>query len=214
MKKLFGIAGMAFLGLFISCQQGTKESSEEDTVVAEDPNAISCDGIGPVKFTHSLADLEETFGADNISQETNYVAGQSVNVTRVFPGEPEELVVYWDADGSISKIATTIPGSPYETKDGIRVGSTLQDLRDANNFMPITMTNLYATPDRQGSIEGFNGGDLEVNTPCLGGVLYVAKQRAVDVRVLDEIQPERTIQSSHKLFSMIDVEVVELSVSK
>src|SRR5690606_29663748 len=145
------------------------------------------------------------------------VNGETVQVTRVFPNEAEEITVYWaetqEPYKTITKIAVANNFGPYQTAEGLKVGSTLNEVKQYNNFMPITMTNFYNSLDGFATITSFNGGDIETKYPCLGGRMDIVKQRGVDVRTLDEIKPEAELKSSHKLFTTIDVEVVELSVS-
>lgn len=215
MKKIPFVALFASVALLISCQSGTKT---EETVEVVDPNAITCEGIGPVKLSHTYQDLVAAVGAERLSNGMATLDGAEVHVTRVFEGEAEEIIVYWAEKAepyqTITKIAVANAFGPYQTADGIRVGSTLEDLRQVNNFMPVTMRNFYNSPDGFGEILSFNGGDIEVNYPCLGGVLDIVKQRGVDVAILDEIKPEPELLSSHRIFSVLDVEVVELSISK
>jgi len=207
---------MALVGAFaIACQQPQKQQEAE--VPASDPNAITCEGIGPVKLSDSYASLEGTIGADKLENGTAEVDGKTVHITKVFPNEAEEIIIYWAENKepyqTITKISIANNFGPYQTAEGLRVGSTLNDLKQYNNFMPISMTNFYNSIDGFAVITGFNGGDMETNYPCLGGKLDITKQRGVDVRTLDEIKPESELKSSHKLFNAIDVEVVELSIS-
>ncbi|SFC61617.1 hypothetical protein SAMN05421747_11673 [Parapedobacter composti] len=211
MNKLLSIA---LIGLVVTaCQQGQKKQEEASV----DPNAITCEGIGPVKLSYSYAALDSAIGADKLENGTAEVDGSTVHITRVFPNEAEEITVYWaeqqEPYNTITKIAVANNFGPYQTAEGLRVGSTLNEVKQYNNFMPITMTNFYNSLDGFAVITSFNGGDLETNNPCLGGKLDIVKQRAVDVRLLDEVKPEQELKSSHKLFDSIDVEVVELSVS-
>lgn len=212
MNKLLSLVLVAVVAT--ACQQQTKEQA--DTPQA-DPNAITCEGIGPVKLTYSYAVLDSTFGADQLENDIVETEGQTTHITKVFPNAAEEITVYWaeanEPFNNIAKIAVSNNFGPYQTADGLRVGSTLNELKSLNNFMPITMTNFYNSLDGFAKIVGFNGGDLETNYPCLGGKLDIVKQRGVDVRTLDEIKPEAELKSSHKLFNSIDVEVVELSIS-
>ncbi len=211
MNKLLSIALVGLLA--IACQQGQKE----EEVVAVDPNAITCDGIGPVKLSHSYADLENEIGADKLENGTVEVAGNTVHTTRIFPNEAEEIVVYWaeseEPYTTITKLSVSNNFGPYQTSEGLRVGSTLDEVKKLNNFMPITMTNFYNNLDGFADIIDFNGGDIEANHPCIGGKLDITKQRGVDVRMLDEVKSESELQSSHKLFTTLDVEVVELSIT-
>ncbi len=200
--------------LAIACQQ----RQQQEEVPQTDPNAITCEGIGPVKLSDSYASLDSTIGADKLENGTATVDGNTVHITKVFPNEAEEITVYWaeaqEPYTTITKITVANNFGPYQTAEGLRVGSTLNDLKQYNNFMPISMTNFYNSLDGFASITGFNGGDIEANYPCLSGKLDIVKQRGVDVRTLDEIKPEAELKSSHKLFDSIDVEVVELSVSR
>lgn len=197
-----------------ACQQTQKQEQEE--VPQADPSAITCNGIGPVKLSYSYAALDSAVGSNNLENGTA-IGDKTTQITKVFPNEAEEITVYWaesqEPFTTITKIAVSNNFGPYQTAEGLRVGSTLNEVREYNNFMPITMTNFYNSIDGFAAIRGFNGGDIEINYPCLGGKLDIVKQRGVDVRTLDEIKPEAELQSSHKLFNAIDVEVVELSVS-
>ena len=212
MNKLFSIL---LIGLVAAaCQQGQKQ---QEDVPAVDPNAITCDGIGPVKTSYSYAALDSAVGADKLENGTVDIDGNTVHITKVFPNEAEEITVYWaesqEPYQTIKKIAVANNFGPYQTAEGLRVGSTLKEIKEYNNFMPVTMTNFYNSLDGFATIIGFNGGDIETKYPCLTGKLDIVKQRGVDVRTLDEVKPEKELKSSHKLFNSIDVEVVELSIS-
>ena len=211
MKKLWSMALAAFIAS--ACQQ-TQQQTETPQA---DPNAITCDGIGPVQLAYTYAALDSALGADKLENGTLEADGKTIHITKVFPNEAEEITVYWAESGepynTITKIAVSNNFGPYQTAEGLHVGSTLDEVKSLNNFMPITMTNFYNSLDGFATIVGFNGGDIETNYPCLGGKFDIVKQRGVDVRTLDEIKPEAELKSSHKLFNSIDVEVVELSIS-
>lgn len=211
MNRFLSIALAALVAS--ACQQTQKQ----EEIPEADPNSITCDGIGPVKLGYSYAELDSAIGIGNLENGTAEVDGQTVQITKIFPNEAEEITVYWaesqEPYTTITKIAVANNFGPYQTTEGLRVGSTLNEVKEYNNFMPITMTNFYNSLDGFATIRGFNGGDIETNYPCLGGKLDIVKQRGVDVRTLDEIKPEAELKSSHKLFNSIDVEVVELSIS-
>lgn len=211
MKKLLSVALIGLVS--VACQQRQNQQAETPA----DPNAITCEGIGPVKLSHSYAALDSAIGAGKLENTTVQEDGRTVHITKVYPNEAEEISVYWaESDEpyeTITKIVVANNFGPYQTAEGLRVGSTLNEVKQYNNFMPISMTNFYNSLDGFATITGFNGGDIETKYPCIGGKLDIVKQRGVDVRTLDEVKPEQELQSSHKLFNSIDVEVVELSVS-
>lgn len=213
MNKLFNIALVGLVAM--ACQQKAQQQQAATPVL--DPNVITCAGIGPVKTDYSYAALDSAVGADNLQNGTVDVDGSIMHTTKVFPNEAEEITVYWaeraEPYRTITKIVVANNFGPYQTAEGLRVGSTLNEVKQYNNFMPITMTNFYNSLDGFATIIDFNGGDIETNYPCLGGKFDIVKQRGIDVRTLDEIRPEKELKSSHKLFNSINVEVVELSVS-
>ena len=200
--------------LLTACQQGQQGQQQESTAI--DPNAITCQSIGPVQLNYTHAQLEVEIGANQLQDSTFIVDGDSVHITRVFPNEINEIMVYWSEIQppytTISRLVIDNSFGPYQTAEGLRVGSTLDELRKLNNFMPIAMTNFYNSLDGFATIIGFTGGDLETNYPCIGGRLDIVKQRGVDVRMLDEIQDADTLLSSHKLFNSLDVVVAQLSI--
>lgn len=214
MNRLLSIALLTLMAT-TACQQTQKPQEQEIPQV--DPNAITCDGIGPVKLMYTYAALDSAIGANNLENTTTKADGKTVHVTHVFPNEAEQITVYWAENKepykTITKIVIANNFGPYQTAEGLRVGSTLNEVKELNNFMPITMTNFYNSVDGFATIRGFNGGDIETNYPCIGGRMDIVQQRGVDVRTLDEVKPEAELKSSHKLFNSIDVEVVELSVS-
>src|SRR5690606_518494 len=70
MNKLLSIALLALIA--VACQQTQKQ--QEETPQA-DPNAITCDGIGPVKLAYSYAALDSAVGANNLENGTTDVDG-------------------------------------------------------------------------------------------------------------------------------------------
>src|SRR5690606_30526146 len=141
MNKLLSIAIAALIAT--ACQQTQKQTETPQA----DPNAITCDGIGPVKMAYSYAALDSAIGNNKLENGTEEIDGQTVHITKVFPNEADEITVYWaesqEPFNTITKIAIANNFGPYQTTDGLRVGSTLDEVKALNNFMPVTMTNFY-----------------------------------------------------------------------
>ena len=76
---------MALIGLITTACQQTQKQEE---IPEADPNAISCEGIGPVKLDYSYAALDSAIGASNLENGTAELEGQTVQVTRVFRSLP------------------------------------------------------------------------------------------------------------------------------
>src|SRR5690606_12098317 len=125
MRLIFSIALVGSLA--IACQQQQKQQKEETPAV--DPNAITCEGIGPVKLSDSYASLDSAIGADKLENGTAQVNGKTVHSTTVFPNEAEEITVFWaeskEPYATITKITVANNFGPYQTAEGLHVGSTL-----------------------------------------------------------------------------------------
>lgn len=212
MKKILSLALIGFA--LASCGGPSKKGTEEKQ---QDPNLITCEGIGKVKLSYTHADLEKEFGADKLADETKDVDGKKLNITKVFQGTPEEVLVTWTEAGApfnkAAKLSVNNDMGPYQLEEGIRVGSSLKDLVKANNFLPVTFTNFYSNVDGFGYIEGFNEGDLAQKYPCLGGVLDIDRTDNLEVALLDEFKKENPAKSNHKAMNFIYANVVELSIS-
>lgn len=212
MKKFLSLALISFV--LASCGGSSKKGTEEKQ---PDPNLITCEGIGKVKLSYSHDDLEKEFGADKLADETKDVEGKKVNITRVFQGAPEEVVVTWTEAtapfNKAAKLSVTSDMGPYQLEEGIRVGSSLKDVVKANNFLPVTFTNFYANIDGFGKIESFNDGDLAQKYPCLGGVLDIDRTDNLEVALLDDFKKENPAKSNHKAMNFIYSNLVELSIS-
>src|SRR5690606_16209576 len=111
-----------------SCQQTQQQADAPEA----DPNAITCEGIGPVKLSYTYADLDSALGANKLENGMVEENGQSIQITRVFPNEAEEITVYWaeseEPFNTITKIAVENNFGPYQTAEGLRVGSTLGEV--------------------------------------------------------------------------------------
>src|SRR5690606_33154975 len=143
--------------------------------------------------------------------------GSTHHITKVFKDTPEEIIVRWTEKAApfVKAASLTVSNelSPYTTEEGIRVGSPLSELKNANNFQPIVFTNFFSHTDGFARIISFSGGDLETKYPCLGGMLDIVKQKQIDAKLLGEFKKEKEVKSSHKALEFLDVKLIELSIS-
>jgi len=212
MKKILSVALIGFV--LASCGGASKK---EETGGEQDPNLITCEGIGRVKLSYSHADLEKEFGADQLADDVKDLDGKKVNVTRVFKDTPEEVTVIWAEESApfsqATKLSITDETSPYQLEEGIRVGSSIKDVVKANNFLPLTFTNFYSNVDGFADIQSFNDGDLGQKYPCLGGTLDIDRTDNLEVSLLDEFKNENPVKSNHKAMNFIYANLVEISIS-
>lgn len=213
MRKILSVA---LIGFVLSSCGGSSENADNQQQ-EQDPNLITCEGIGKVKLSYTHEDLETEFGADNLEDGTQEADGKQVNITKVFPGTAEEVVVAWTEDSApfskAAKLSVSDEASPYQLEEGIRVGSALKEMVQANNFLPLTFTNFYANDNGFANIESFNDGDLGQKYPCLGGVLDIDRTDNLETSLLEEFKQENPAKSNHKAMNFIYANVVELSIS-
>ncbi|WP_028298018.1 hypothetical protein [Olivibacter sitiensis] len=208
-KKLIGMALIALV--VASCNSNEKKETDETT---QDPNLITCEGIGKVKLSYSHDDLVNEFGAENVKDST--LTG-GVKTTYLWEGTPQEVIVTWtENDAPFSKaekLSVAQEFGDYHLEEGIGVGATLKDLVKLNNFLPITFSNFYAADDGFAVIQDFNEeGDITTKYPCLGGKLDIERTDNIDVNLLEDFKKENPVKSSHKAMEFIYTKVVELSV--
>lgn len=197
------------VGLSACRQTGSKEEK------ADDPNLITCEGIGPVLKTSTPGSLEETFGKDQLSQSTRSVDGEERVITKVFPNKPEEIAVLWSKEdpNKVEQLIIMDENGPYHTKENLRVGISLRDIVRINNFMPVTFSNFYSGVGGFGEIIDFGGGEIEKNYPCLKGQLDIVRLNGVDTHDLDAFKEIDTVQSNNRLVQNMVIKITEITLN-
>lgn len=212
MKKLFFITLAA---AFIACQPKPSENTE---VVESNPLEINCDGIGPIKMAFTHADVIASVGQEKVVDTVFNVDGNNVNVSIVNPDEPEEILVYWNENeapfNTISELKIRQAYSPYALANGLKIGSSLEDLRTHNNFQPIIMTNFYNNLDGYAEVKSFSSGDLGTSFPCLNLKLDIVRQKGLDVGIRDAAKEQEELKSSDRIFSMLEVVIHDISIKR
>ena len=104
--------------------------------VAERWKIIPFKQVGLVKSDHTEADIKKYIGEENVArQEMGREWGETVPGTMVYGGLPNQFLVEW-RDGrpyeTIEKIRIEGDSSNWQTTQGIRVGTTLDELRAIN----------------------------------------------------------------------------------
>ena len=119
-----------------------------------------------INKTTSLAELQKLFGKNNLKDDIDPgpEGGDSILVTKVFPGKTKEIVVFWAKKGYHKRVVFAEcyqPKSPYFTKDSLKIGSTLKKVLEVNghkiNFSGIGW-------DYGGFISSYNNGKLYKST--------------------------------------------------
>ena len=133
---------------------------------------ISCDGIGPVKLSHTLEELELITGKENIQQDSLFLEGNFEGlVTALWKGTPKEIIVHWKQRmppfEDIKMLELNGTESLYRFSNGIKTGSQLREIVRLND-QPLTIYGFGW--DYGGTFVSFNNGKLAKEIPCFGGV--------------------------------------------
>ncbi len=115
-------------------------------------------GFGAISKQASEDQLIITFGKEQVSQKDFYIGeGYSEPGLVVFSGTPQEVEVLLDANGDPSIARVSREDSRWQTDEGIRIGSTLRELEQANG-RPFTFYGLDW--DYGGTVSDWQGGNF------------------------------------------------------
>lgn len=134
-----------------------KDNSSIDSTLVTDTS------WGPITRTADFAALETIYGKSNLKDE--WICGpecaDTILVTKIYPEQDKEITVYWDDSAfhqKIMMIEVFRDSNPYHTSEGIKAGSTLNDILKING-KKITFSGF--SWDYGGMVQSYNGGALE-----------------------------------------------------
>ena len=163
MKKLSLSLLTIFVVLF-SCKQKEKEGAAADVPpVSTDSFMITDSSWGFITAGMAIDDVKKTYGDSNVKDER--ICGpecmDSIDVTKVFPGQPDEFTIYWN-DTAYHRIISAIEcfneQARWHSADSIRMGTGLKDLLRLNG----KKISFYGFGwDYGGTISSYNGGKLD-----------------------------------------------------
>lgn len=130
MKVAYWFVGVLF---FVFSLQSCATNRVASTPKVKKKHQITCESIGKLKFDYSLSKIEEVFGKENT--KTTYNELDHVYITTIHEGTPQELVIEWFGDKSIpinGFVSIMKENSPYRFKNGIGIGTHLNDIYQYN----------------------------------------------------------------------------------
>ncbi|MDZ4806869.1 MAG: hypothetical protein SGI96_01220 [Bacteroidota bacterium] len=142
------------------------------TPVAEKPEVkidsalITDSSWGLITKKTDFAGLQAIYGAANVKDERicGPECADSIDVTIIYPEKNNEFTVYWKDNlyhTAIAFIETYLPDGPYHTVNGLKIGSSLEDLLKINGKQIIFSGFDW---DYGGSIQDYGMGTLQ-NSP-------------------------------------------------
>lgn len=209
------VAYLTLLVFMMSCTNSPKVKEEAgDWMQGGDPTEITCWGIGDIELEDSYDILVEKAGLDNIKQDSLFKEGDFERViTRVWPGTNKEIIVHWKEKqaplASIDMLELRDSASVYHFVNGIKIGSTLEELIKENGGAEFSFYGFGW--DYGGTVSDFNSGKLSKNLPCFRGVLALPKEASNETGA-GEVMGDKLIKSSHPFFSKFNPRLVNIKI--
>ena len=148
--------------------------------------------IGLITANSSEADIIKAYGEANVIRRDVGIGERSTAPgTVVFPDSTNELIIYWKEDApyvKLDRIRVDNENTTWKTLEGISIGSSLEDLIEANN----KEFEFYGFEwDYAGLVDTWNGGKLSDSFQ-----VYLTPSN-FDV-VMPELLGEKKFPSSHQ----------------
>ncbi len=205
------------LVLFISCEfgsssTGTTTGAATDTtakpaaVTPTDWVCIPHRKVGLITKDATEEAIKYVYGADQVKrQEIGLGEGETTMGTIVFPGTANELIVEWTQDDpykTISRIRIEKAGTQWKSKEGITIGTTLEELVKLNRkdfkFFGFEW-------DYSGSLDSWEGGQIQAD---LKVVLTPENPKAVFPKLVGD----RSFSSSNPIAKEANLKVSALII--
>lgn len=124
---------------FIACKDekksGGQPTSNDKPMI--DSTLVTDSSWGPITATTDFESLKKIYGDGNVKDER--ICGpeciDSLDVTKVYPGDSKEIIIYWKDSAyhkAIGLIQSYQDGAPYHAANGLKAGSTMKDLLRIN----------------------------------------------------------------------------------
>lgn len=175
---------------------------------------ITCQGVGPVKFSDTYESLVQKFGSENLLEDSVFTEGEFQGFsTIVWPNTDKQFTVYWldikPPFKSIMSILIDQVKSPWKLPNGVGINMSLKELVKLNGNEAIKFYGFGW--DYGGAIVNFGKGNLEKHYPCVGGIL--APQKPIDEKDGKKILGDMEVSSSLPEIGKYDVRLTTLIIS-
>lgn len=152
--KNYVLLACAVWGLW-ACKADKQPATEEVSQFLIVPG----EGFGTLKGELNRPDLEAQFESGQVVERPFYIGeGEFAPGLVVFPDTPKEVEILLDEENNAILYRLQQAGSPWATADGLRVGSTLEELVKING-KPIHFMGFDW--DFGGIVTDWNGGTLD-----------------------------------------------------
>jgi len=200
--------------LFVGCNNDkATEAQNEDTenttaeATTTDYTIKPGEGIGALLGEMDKNDLIEQLWNDQVKNGDFYIGeGEYAPGLILYPDTPEEVEVLLDEDGFVILYRMAKTGSQWATKEGIKVGSTLQELEAANG-KPFKFTGFDW--DYGGTVTNWNGGTFD-GKDFLVVLEYDYEGQPISQEDSSELLGDQDVMSNAEAAQRYDIKVVKI----
>ena len=136
-----------FLLVFSACEtettnSGNGDQNSDDQTEIKSPKqdnkwlCVPNKQVGLINADANEENVVEAYGKENVvRKEVGIGEGETILATIVFPDSPNELIIEWQQDFEfkrLDRIRIERENAQWETKEGIKIGTTLDELIAAN----------------------------------------------------------------------------------
>jgi len=139
MKKII-LPLLIIATIIYSCAGKDKKtiSITEKPEVKIDSTLLTDSSWGLINKSTDFAGLLAMYGVANVKNERicGPECADSIDITKIYPEKSNEFIVYWKDSlyhKAIAFIETYLPDGPYHTANGLKIGSTLENLLKTKN---------------------------------------------------------------------------------
>lgn len=168
------------------------------------------ESFGPINAASTKESLIETFGPENVKEETIYVGdGMEWPGMVVYPEDEEKRVevFWWEEDPTkVQMIRIQGDKSQWKTAEGVSLGTSVTELEELNG-KPFKLLGLGW--DFGGGVTDWNGGKLE-------GLNLRVEQTANDVNTGEDeaqILGDQEVESNNSVMQKVNPRVFQITVN-
>ncbi len=128
------------MATLVACKGKSTETTptEATSTTTTDYTCVPLKKAGRILPNHTVADIEQLFGKENIGIDSLFAEGEFVGLRSVVnKGKADEIFISWEEDKppfkKIMSVEVAQQNSLYKTEEGIGVGSTTGDIQTKLN---------------------------------------------------------------------------------
>ncbi|WP_256010556.1 hypothetical protein [Desertivirga xinjiangensis] len=174
---------------------------------------ITCWGVGRIDLGDDLDAIIEKFGPERVTQDSLYQEGMFQGlITVVGKGTPEEVIVRWEENKppfkNIRFIEIEKVDSPYQFANGIKIGTSMAEIVKLNGGNAVRFYGFGW--DYAGTFANFDGGKLEGDIPCFGGVFAPGDQASSELPA--GLNGDKKLSSDHPDLKGLNLKLVKIRI--